>query len=442
MASGPRSGLCKDIAKNEIAVPWFDRPQYNDSTQSDMRPKILVFVGHYLPGFRSGGPARTLSCLIEALSAEFDFYVCTLNYDTGEKEPYTSVHSNAWNQVGSAKVYYVPRFTVAGIRRIVEELRPDLLYFNSFFSSVTIQGLIARRTAQLSGIRTVLATRGEMAPAALRIKRWKKRSYMLIANLFGIYKGVAWQASSDREKVDIIRELSSFGVREEGVHVASDLGFGYQASTASTPPKVEGSAHFVTLSRIVPMKNLPYSLDRMAELNGRVTLDIFGPVEDQQVWRECEQKISTLPENVCVRFLGPLEPARVLGELGQRQFFILPTLGENYGHVIIEGAAAGCPIIISDRTQWLDLQRAGVGWDISLEDRAMWNSVLQRCVDMGEMEYRKMSTEAMIFANQVMGSEANLKANFALFRQLTVTSDPQCLDGQMANIEGAPGAIR
>lgn len=407
-----------------------------------MRPKILVFVGHYLPGFRSGGPTRTLSCLIEALSPEFDFYVCTLNFDSGTREPYTSVQSNAWNRVGSAKVYYVPKFTVAGIREVVEQLRPDLLYFNSFFSPVTIRGLMARRTAHLSGIRTVLATRGEMAPAALRMKSWKKRPFMLMARWLGIYQGLVWQASSGREKVDIIRELSPFGVREKDVHVARDLGFGYQASPAPTPLKVEGTAHFVTLSRIVPMKNLPYTLDRMAELNGRVTLDIFGPVEDQQVWRECRQKISMLPKNVSVRFLGPLDPAKVLGELGQRQFFILPTLGENYGHVIIEGAAAGCPIIISDRTQWSELQKMGVGWDISLEDRGLWRSVLQRCVDMNELEYRNISMQAVVFAGQVMGSEENLKANFAFFRELTSTSVHEPLNREPAEIQQAPGAIR
>lgn len=406
-----------------------------------MRPRILVFIGHYLPGFRAGGPTRTLACLVEALSSEFDFYVCTVNYDTGEREPYTSVQSNAWNQVGSAKVYYVPKFTVAGIRSLVEELQPDLLYFNSFFSPVTIRGLIARRTARLSGIRTLLATRGEMASAALRMKSWKKRGYMLMAKLLRIYKGLVWQGSSDREKADILRELSAFGVCEEDVRVASDLGFGYQVSTVPTPIKVEGTAHFVTLSRIVPMKNLPFTLDRMAELSGRVTLDIFGPVEDQHVWRECEQKISMLPKNVSVRYHGPLDPARVLGELGQRQFFVLPTLGENYGHVIIEGAAAGCPIIISDRTQWLDLQKTGAGWDISLDDRAGWKSALQRCIDMNESEYRTMSTHAMGFANRVMGSEANLAANFALFRALTSTSI-QDSARNAAEIEQAPGAIR
>ena len=54
--------------------------------------------------------------------------------------------------------------------------------------------------------------------------------------------------------------------------------------------------------------------------------------------------------------------------LFEYHFFILPTLGENFGHVFIEALAAGCPLIISNRTPWLELEKKGIGWDIPLEN--------------------------------------------------------------------------
>jgi glycosyltransferase involved in cell wall biosynthesis len=93
-------------------------------------------------------------------------------------------------------------------------------------------------------------------------------------------------------------------------------------------------------------------------------------------------------------------------------------LGENYGHVIVEGAAAGCPVIISDRTQWLGLKNQGVGWDIPLEDVAQWRNVLQNCIDMSSQEYRIVSQRAAEFGRSVMNSRSNLEANIELFRRV------------------------
>ena len=50
---------------------------------------------------------------------------------------------------------------------------------------------------------------------------------------------------------------------------------------------------------------------------------------------------------------------------------ILPTLGENFGHVIVEAWTAGCPVLVSDRTPWRQLASHGVGWDVALDHRAL-----------------------------------------------------------------------
>ena len=49
----------------------------------------------------------------------------------------------------------------------------------------------------------VVATRGEFADGALKIKKYKKTLYLLFANFFGLYKNICWQASSEFEAKDI-----------------------------------------------------------------------------------------------------------------------------------------------------------------------------------------------------------------------------------------------
>jgi glycosyltransferase involved in cell wall biosynthesis len=58
----------------------------------------------------------------------------------------------------------------------------------------------------------------------------------------------------------------------------------------------------------------------------------------------------------------------VVDTLSQHDLFFLPTLGENYGHVIVEALQAGLPILISDQTPWRDLKDRGIGLDLALTD--------------------------------------------------------------------------
>lgn len=382
------------------------------------KPKILVLLGCYLPGFRSGGPVRTISAMVEALAPYFEIRLITLNHDSGSSEVYDSVQTGAWNRVGSAQVYYIPRWSLRVVRVLAKETHPDIIYMNGFFATSSIYGLVARRLGMLPKVPVVLATRGDLALGALGLKTPKKRAFMQVARSLGLYEGLRWHASSEREKAEMLVQVSAFGVRDSDVVVASDLGFGYAAGRNVRPEKKPGEVRFVTLGRITRMKNLPFALDRLAELKGKISFDIFGPNEDKELWSECEQRISDMPANVNVRYHGPIDPAEVLGAMSERHFFVLPTLGENYGHVVVEAAASGCPVVISDRTQWSSLGTEKVGWDIPLERPTEWNSVLQACVDMDSDEYRLMSERAGAFGNAVMNSRANVEANIKLFRSV------------------------
>ncbi len=390
------------------------------------RPKILVFLGRYLPGFNSGGPVRTISCMVEALAPYFDFYIVTLNRDSGSSQVYTNVKSDSWNTIGMAQVFYTSRFSLKLMERIASELKPDVVYFNGFFSTSSVLGLLKRKLGGFDGIPVVLATRGDLASGALGLKSVKKRIYMRLAKSLGFYRGLFWHASSNREKGDLLRELRSFGLDEADIHVAPDLGSQEAIPGAVHPRKVAGEAAFVTIGRMTRMKNLPFTLERLASVSGKVSLDVFGPLEDRQLWAECEQKIAALPPNVTVRNHGPVDPAGVIGELATRHFFILPTLGENYGHVIVEALAAGCPVAISDRTQWQGLSEKGIGWDIPLEDIERWRSVLQEFVDMDEERFALMSKRAAEYGQSIMNSTENLNANIELFKQaVSMRSDVQ-----------------
>ena len=47
------------------------------------RPKILCFVSHYLPGYLSGGPVKSISNLVDHLKDHFEFFIITSDRELG-----------------------------------------------------------------------------------------------------------------------------------------------------------------------------------------------------------------------------------------------------------------------------------------------------------------------------------------------------------------------
>lgn len=358
--------------------------------------KIFVILDYYLPGYRAGGPLRTVANIVDQLSDQFEFSILTRDRDIADSTPYTEVVINSWTQLGKAMVYHASAdfLSLGNIQRVIREVSPDIIYLNSFFSPLTRKCLLLRRLGFLSRIPVILAPRGELSPGALGLKAVKKRIYLALVRILGLYRDLFWHASSALEKREIQQALD----RLCDVYIAPNLPTSLNGYPVRKREKMSGEARLVFLSRISPMKNLTQALELLLNLSGKVTFDIYGPIEDKSYWLQCENIIARVPDNVQVNYCGSILPTEVADKLGNYHFFLFPTLGENFGHVILEALAAGCPIMISDKTQWSDLEAKQVGWDLPLDNNDLWQTILQRCVLMDQSSYENLSNNARRFA--------------------------------------------
>jgi len=382
-----------------------------------VKPKILVLTDWYAPGFKAGGLITALSNLADSIGNTFELYIFTRDRDLTDKRPYSQVRSMEWLSVGSARVMYTSDLSLRHLRRRIVEVMPNLIYLNSFFSPLVIKTLFLRKLRMLPRCAVVLAPRGEFSPGALKIKSLKKAIFTHCALRTGFYKNLLWQATSDLEAGDIAQVLHSSGERRQLIHVASDLPSRDWLRAAQQPlkePKRVGG-RFLFVSRISLKKNLLFALDILASLKGHVEFDIFGPIDDQSYWRDCRQRMKSLPSHVVARYKGPIPRENIQRTALDYDFFLLPTQGENFGYVILEALAAGCPVILSDRTPWKDLSDRGLGWVLPLEDRTSWIRVLQQCVDLDPEIYAPMSRKAREFVQSWANSTDKLNQTTALF---------------------------
>ena len=373
-----------------------------------MMTRILIFTDWYLPGCKGGGAVSAISNLIELLRGEFEFHVFTRNRDNMEAQPYAGIEFDRWVPDGKATVFYASELSLRTIRRRIREVEPHIIYLNSFFSRLTMKTLLLRKCRLIPPSAVVLAPRGEFLPGALELKSFRKWLYRKLAFPLGLYRNLVWQASSALEEAHIRASAKrAGGVGEADIMVASDVpNLDCVASScfAQRPPKKSGSARFVSLSRISPQKNLHFALELMGSAAGKIELDIYGPIEDPVYWEQCQEKIRKLPDHVRVNYKGVVSPNQVVQILSQYHFQILPTLGENFGYVILEAFAGACPVLISDQTPWRDLSKLGVGWDLPLNDRRRWTEAIQSYVAMDQATYELFSQRSRMYFEEWMSA--------------------------------------
>lgn len=381
------------------------------------RPRILLVVGHYLPGFKAGGILRSVANIVEHLHGTFDFLILTRDHDFGDRAPYPGVSAGGWQRTGHAMVRYLTEreMSMNALRQIVDEVACDIIYLNSFFEPICIKILTNLRRGRSALRPVVLAPRGEFAWPSLKIKYPKKLAFMMGARLVGLFRNVTWHAANEVEAAEIRRNM---GVRPDSIAVAIDLPTRRPetAERVASPASSETNAlQVVFLSRISPEKNLEFALEVLKNVAATVHFDIIGPLDHPDYWKGCANLIQRLPPNVIARHVGSVDPGDVVDTLARYDLMFFPSGAESYGHVIAEALAAGLPVLISDSTPWRGLEGRGVGWDLPLDRPDLFVACIDRLALFSAEERRQRRANARPAALAMLSPVAAREAHAAMF---------------------------
>jgi glycosyltransferase involved in cell wall biosynthesis len=364
----------------------------------EKKPKILVICNYYLPGYKRGGSLRTIVNMVDRLKSKFDFWIITLDHD-GDGIQYKDVKINEWNEVRNAKVFYLSKdkIKISKLRELIFDAAPTTIYINSVFATFSIYVLLLRKFSLIPKLKVILAPEGEISDGALELKSSKKKAFLKLAKTLGLHRNLIWKTTSEFEKYEAERIKGNGGK----VFIAPNLPsrtFLENYRQELKPEKKVGEAKMIFLSRYMRKKNLNWLLELLDGVKGSLILDIYGNLEDESYWREAQQIIKKLPENISIKYRGAIPHDEVVETIFNYHFFVLPTLGENFGHVFIEALAAGSPLVISDRTPWQELEAKDVGWDIPLEEPRKWVQIINHCIELDGKTYSGLSSRARKYA--------------------------------------------
>lgn len=377
--------------------------------------EVLIFTTYYLPGFRGGGPVRTIANLLDKLGQEMDFSLVTTDRDLGDSTSYSKVVVDRWRPSAGVTIYYASPGVGWSIRLagIIRRYKGDVLHLNSFFSfRFSILPLLLWRLLN-SGTPVIVGPRGEFSGGALGLKATKKKAYIDLTQRLGLYRHVIWHASTQHE-ADDIRRVMGPGAR---IRIAIDIA-SPPASLTLAPRQDGAPLRIVFLSRISPMKNLQGAIEMLRQVHSPVVFDVYGPAEDAAYWAACQQAAKGLPPHVQFNYRGALYPAQVPETLAGYDLFYLPTLGENFGHVIAEALGCGLPVLISDQTPWRDLATKRLGWDLPLADADAFAARIDECSRLPAADYDAWRRHVRAWALANIGNDEAVEQNRQLFMNL------------------------
>ena len=381
---------------------------------------ILAPTDYYLPGTNAGGALRSIANLVATLGDEFEFRIITRDRDWLSDKPYPHITTGEWESVGRAKVMYLSQEQArpALVRWVIAHTPHDVLYLNSLFAPLfTLSVLVHRRLGMIPKRPVILAPRGQLSPGAVEIKRPKKRVLLAAAHVTALYRGVIWQASSVHEEKEIHEHFDAPGAPVPTV-IAPDLPTPWeQLAVIAHRRKSAGSLKVCFVSRITRKKNLLGAIELLRQSTAETAFDVYGPLDEPDYMRECETAMATLPSHVRGRYVRALAYDEIAPTFARYDVFLFPTRGENYGHVIIESLAAGCPVIVSDRTPFRDLEEHEAGWVVPLDEPEGFHRALATCAAMGPDEHARMSNAAREYARRVITDPAPIAQHRELFRR-------------------------
>lgn len=301
------------------------------------------------------------------------------------------------------------------LEKLFTDLKPDLVWFSGILH-LEIK-LYTMRLSRKLNFPVLFSPRGEVSrDRVTNLKAYKKVPYLFFARHLGFYKGAWFHATSDDEFEGLEHYIGAPTDRISYVRNIPVMPEDYRVDYE----KKSGEIRMVFISRIHEVKNLKFAVKVAAKVkNYKVVFDVYGPKESQDYWNECEEIGKNAPSNVTLNYCRVLTPDEVGNTFKKYDCFLFPTINENYGHVIAESLANGCPVILSKgTTPWDDLDNVA-GYVCDLRDEDAFVAAIGKIAVLDKQAFGELSNNTIEYYKRKVIEDGAVKGHKEMFRHLT-----------------------
>jgi glycosyltransferase involved in cell wall biosynthesis len=311
--------------------------------------RILHVVPTYLPAVRYGGPIFSVHGLCKSLARRgHEVHVFTSNVDgpgvsdvpLGRPVDIEGVQVSYFRVPVLRRVYWSPAMRDSLVRLLGTF---DIAHMHSVFLWPT---WAAARVAARTKVPYVLSPRGMLVRALIQRRNPTiKKAWIRLIESRNLERASMIHVTSELEA----QELAAFGLRLPRVRVIPNgidlpgVGESRGAASPAIAGLVASQRYVLFLGRINWKKGLDRLVDAMASLPG-ARLIVAG--NDEEAYLPALQAAAAQQSlSDRIRFIGPVYGADKVALLEGATAVVVPSYSENFGNVVLEAMAAGCPVI-------------------------------------------------------------------------------------------------
>ena len=316
--------------------------------------KILHIVPTYLPARRYGGPIHSVHGLCKKLAElGHEVHVFTTNVD-GPNDSEVLVKTPV--DVDGVKVWYFPSTYLRRLyyspsmgRVLNREIHPfEILHLHSVFLWPTWMGA---QMAKRKKIPYLISPRGMLVRSLINKKsRFFKSLWLELIERRNLENAAAIHATSEMEAEEIKRfhfKLPSVAIVPNGVD--SEIAMPAENTSGLVMTVLSDALKKKPFILFLGRLNWKKGLDRLIPALSFVPeahLVIAGNDEEgyQKVLEALAEKHGVKDR---VTFTGPVYGEEKIVLLKQATILALPSYSENFGNVVLEAMAVGCPVVVT-----------------------------------------------------------------------------------------------
>lgn len=328
--------------------------------------RVLHVTPYFAPAFVYGGPPRSILGLCKALrkagiSAEVFTTTANGNIDLEpsgvQGSRYESVPVHYFRRT-FPKQFFQSSALTAALSKVVREY--DLVHLHGLWNFTV---WAAANQARKRGVPYITSTRGMLDAGSMAHKPWRKKLAYEILERNNLNEAALLHATSDAE-ADVLKSYGlgekafvlSNGVDVPDESVLSPVQFRKQLQVG------ENTKLIVFLGRIHPIKRLDLLAEAFAQVRKTLPtaqLIIAGPNENNYR-QQLEPYFAPIQESV--HWLGEVGHEEKFSLLRAADALVMCSDSESFGVSVVEGMAAGLPVVVTHTCPWEEIETARCGY--------------------------------------------------------------------------------
>jgi len=309
------------------------------SSAVEQRLRLLHVVPTYFPATRYGGPIHSVHGLCKALvrlGHQVDVYTTSVDgdrrLDVKEGVPVDVDGVRVWYfRSRYDRLYWSP------------SMRSKLVATTAAFDAVHLHSVFlwptngAARLARRVNIPYILSPRGMLVPELISARSaLVKRAWI---------RFIERRTLREAARIHVTSVTEADGLRRCGLNLAPliEIANGVDLPARIRRAPLAGSVLF--LGRISWKKNLLCLVEAVSAIPG-AQLTLAGP-DEEGLMPLLTAKARELGCSARIVWIGEVGDARKRELFAQSACAVLPSLNENFGNVVVEALAHGCPVVVT-----------------------------------------------------------------------------------------------